>query len=70
MPETLDALAARVAELEKRLARCPGEGCPKCGELAFRVKSSSQDAIFGELGGTRRQMQCEKCHYSESKLIK
>lgn len=68
MPETLDAFAARVSELEKKLARCPGEGCPHCGELTFRVESSAPDRMFGDMGATKRTMKCEKCGYSESKL--
>jgi len=67
-PDNLEALAARVSELEKKLARCPGDGCPKCGELAFRVESSAPDGIFGDVGATKRTMKCEKCGYSESKL--
>ncbi len=27
--EQVDALEKRVADLEGRLARCPGEGCPR-----------------------------------------
>jgi len=69
MPETFDGLAMRVAELEKRLARCPGEGCPHCGELAYRVSESTPDSgHFHDLGVTKRTMKCEKCGFSESKL--
>src|SRR5258708_23090704 len=40
-------LQARVADSEKRLERCPGEGCPRCGLLEYRVDSIEQ-AGMGE----------------------
>jgi len=69
MPETFDALAARVSELERKLARCPGEACPRCGELTFRVESSG-GGRYEIVGVTERHMKCEKCGYSETRLAK
>lgn len=60
----IDALDKRVAELEKRLERCPGEACPKCGELAFRVERSEQITAIGDL--YKRHMKCEKCGFAET----
>jgi len=67
--EEVDALEKRVAALEGRLARCPGEGCPRCGELAFRAESSHRHPVFGEMGGVVRKMKCEKCGFEEDHLI-
>ena len=68
-PAKLDALEERVAELEKRLGRCPGEGCPRCGELTFRTQSSQPDLGFGDMGAIQREMKCESCGFTETKLI-
>jgi ribosomal protein L37E len=69
-PEQLDLLEKRVAQLESRLARCPGESCPHCGDLSFRVASSSpQPGHLGKLGLIVRQMKCEKCGFAESRTI-
>lgn len=59
----IDGLQRRVAELEKRLERCPAEGCPHCGALAFRVESSQPDFNFPAL--QIRQMKCEECNFAE-----
>jgi hypothetical protein len=66
-PDRIDALEIRLEELERRLARCPGDGCPKCGELTFRVVRSYPDG--NELGTIIREMKCEKCSYTESRTM-
>jgi len=58
-----DDLERRVSALEKRLERCPGEGCPKCGALEFRVESSEQVTPIGDL--YKRRMKCGTCGFSE-----
>jgi hypothetical protein len=69
-PEQLEVLEKRVAELEHRLARCPGEGCPRCGELSFRVTASGRHpSHLGELGLIVRNMKCEKCNFTEDQTI-
>jgi hypothetical protein len=65
-PDNLDALQKRIDELENRLKRCPGEACPRCGELAFRVFSSVPHHTFGD-DLPVRTMKCEKCGFSETK---
>ena len=69
-PDNLDTLAQRVSELETRLARCPGEGCPRCGELAFRVQRSEPDAMLGVVGGMAHYMKCEKCAFEDKRIAK
>ncbi len=71
MPEKLDTLQKRVEELEKRLERCPGEGCPKCGELTYRVVSiHPHHSDLGDLGLMVRQMKCERCGLTEDRIVK
>jgi len=69
--ERVDVLEKRVSELESRLARCPGEACPKCGELSFRAAQSNPhyDSGFRELGVIIRHMKCEKCGFTEDHTV-
>jgi hypothetical protein len=57
----VNALEKRVEELEKRLARCPAQGCPRCRELTFTVVSSKPAGA----GKIARQMKCTACDFSE-----
>jgi predicted RNA-binding Zn-ribbon protein involved in translation (DUF1610 family) len=68
-PERLEALTNRVAELEKRLSRRPGDACPGCGELAYRTISSQPHPFMGGLGAVVRKMKCESCGFTEEKTI-
>lgn len=65
--EKVPQLEARIAALESRLSRTPGEACPKCGELTFRVESTRPDPTFGELGVSRRTMRCGECAFQEDR---
>jgi ribosomal protein L37E len=67
--EQVDALEKRVAQLEKLLARCPGEGCPRCGELTFRATASYPHPSFANMGVNVRKMKCEKCGFEEDHMI-
>jgi hypothetical protein len=58
-------LQQRVAELEKRLERMPGEACPHCGTLAFRVDVSSPAGM----GRLRRDMKCTECGFAEEWFV-
>lgn len=44
LPDQTDALLHRVAELEKRLKRRPGEDCPYCGESELRLTEQGMNA--------------------------
>ncbi len=65
-PDRVDHLEARLAALEKKLARAPGEACPKCGQLDFRTEKTTPDDTFGDLGN--RHLKCGECGYSETRL--
>jgi hypothetical protein len=68
-PEQIEGLKTRIAELEKRLARCPGEGCPSCGESSYRTVLSRPHEKMGRLGVIVRTMKCEKCAFTEDKTV-
>lgn len=65
-PDLIEALEKRVAQLENRLQRAPGEACPKCGALDFRVESTRPDPDFR--GVNYRQYKCGACAFEETKL--
>lgn len=69
-PEQIAALEKRVTELESRLKRAPGEACPRCGELEFRVERAapSQDA-FAELGVREHFLKCKQCGFEDIKRV-
>jgi hypothetical protein len=60
-PDRVDALEQRVAELENRLQRAPGEACPFCGALAMRLVSEKPDPNLGIAGVTNATYRCEEC---------
>jgi len=68
-PEQIEALEKRIAGLENRLARCPAEGCPSCGELSYRTVSSQPHFTLGNMGVNVHTMKCEACGFTEDKLI-
>jgi predicted RNA-binding Zn-ribbon protein involved in translation (DUF1610 family) len=62
-PDRVDALERRVAALEQRLDRVPGEPCPKCGTRAMRATGETSDPTFAVLGVRRVRYVCENCGY-------
>jgi predicted nucleic-acid-binding Zn-ribbon protein len=65
-PGRIDALERRLAELESRLQRAPGEACPKCGALEFRTeKLTPTKGHFSALGAQDRHMKCGACGHTE-----
>lgn len=69
-PDRIDALDKRVAELEARLARAPGQACPSCGALEFRVtKSVPSNGPFGELGAKDVTRTCAACAFADTDLV-
>jgi len=68
-PSQIEALEQRLSQLENRLARCPGEACPRCGELSYRTSSSKPHHAMGHVGVNVHTMKCEKCGFTEDKII-
>lgn len=61
-------LEARIAALEERLNKAPGQACPSCGALEFRTEKTEPHATLGDLGAKNRHLKCAACGYSEVKL--
>ncbi|MGO8865348.1 MAG: hypothetical protein ACLQME_02495 [Alphaproteobacteria bacterium] len=68
-PERIDVLEKRVAELETKLQRAPGEACPHCGALAYRVESAKRHPQFGSMGARVHHMKCDDCGFTDEKTI-
>jgi len=67
-PARVDALEKRIAELEARLQRCPGEACPQCGMPAMRAEGSpylTQTAVLRSAGARDQKWKCQECSYEE-----
>jgi multidrug resistance efflux pump len=67
-PARIDALEKRIAELEAKLARAPGEACPKCGELEFRTVKTAAHPQLGVAGAVNRFLKCGACAHTETRL--
>lgn len=70
----VEELEKRVAELEARLKRAPGEACPKCGALEFRVETSGPlsgtgaVALLGQMGAREHKLKCGECGYTDRRV--
>jgi hypothetical protein len=68
-PQQIVDLQKRIADLEARLQRCPGEGCPHCGALAFRIqKSEPAQNEFRNLGARQYHWLCGDCGYTDVRM--
>jgi transposase-like protein len=68
-PDRIDALEKRIAELESRLQRAPGEACPSCGEFGFRIaKSQVARGPFADMGARNYHWKCQSCGYEDVKM--
>jgi hypothetical protein len=54
LPDKVKGLEGRIASLEAVLARCPAEGCPFCGALAYRLEDV-------DMNGQREVWKCGEC---------
>jgi hypothetical protein len=69
-PARVDALEKRIAELEARLARAPGQACPACGALEFRVtKSVRSSGPFGDMGAKDVTRTCGACTFVDTDYV-
>ena len=61
-PERIAALEKRVADLESKMARSPGEACPHCGALAMRLEFSERSrSLYAKFGVREETWRCEEC---------
>lgn len=62
----VEALEARVAELEKHLMGLPT--CPVCQAGALTIIATRPDPVLGELGKQQRILRCENwaCGHTET----
>jgi hypothetical protein len=65
LPSRMDALEQRVAGLEQRLSRAPGEACPSCGALELRVVESVPSKTFEALGIRDHKLRCGACGFED-----
>ena len=67
--DKVPALEQRIADLEERLQRAPGEACPKCGALEFRKeKTVPSTGPFGKVGAIDRHLKCGACGHTEVQM--
>jgi ribosomal protein S27AE len=67
--DKVPALEQRIASLEERLQRAPGETCPKCGAWEFRTeKAVRSSGPLGRLGALDRHLKCGACGYTEVRM--
>lgn len=69
-PDEIDALEERVAELEKRLQRMPGEACPSCGALAMRLHTKGR-MMGGSINPHRTdRWKCQECEFEDQRFLR
>lgn len=68
-PGRIDVLEKRVADLEQKLMRTPGQACPKCGALELRVEKSEPHPEFGTMGARIHHLKCGACGFTDDKFI-
>jgi uncharacterized protein with PIN domain len=67
LPDKVDALERRIAEIENNLNRAPGEKCKYCGSYAVRKESEKVDYIGGEHDLKTEIWRCQQCSKTEIK---
>jgi predicted nucleic-acid-binding Zn-ribbon protein len=67
--DKVPALEQRIASLEERLQRAPGEACPKCGAWEFRTEKAVRSSTpLGRLGALDRHLKCSNCGHTEVRM--
>jgi C4-type Zn-finger protein len=68
-PARVDELEKRIAALESRPERAPGEACPKCRAYKFHVeKSAAAPGHFGQMGMRQYHWLCDECGYTDQRV--
>ena len=68
LPDHVQRLEARIAQLEAQLGPAAGDVCPKCKARTFRLISSRPHPTFGRLGGLEDTLTCSNCQHTEQRL--
>jgi hypothetical protein len=71
-PDRVDELERRMAALEEKLKKAPGERCPKCGELSLRASGSGPARGAAKAAGAREHiMVCETdgCGFKDYRTV-
>lgn len=65
LPSEVEALRARVEQLEARLKPATGDQCPKCRAMHFQlIETRPEPGPFGrELGAMEDVRRCSSCGY-------
>jgi ribosomal protein L37E len=68
-PSRIEALQKRIEEIESKLKRAPGEACPRCGALEFRVEKSERARPPFHRTGRTHYLKCKDCGYGDERTI-
>lgn len=69
-PARVDALEQRLAALERRLERCPGDACPRCGALAVRFERTLGHRQQNTPEAFRiEKWTCQECGHSDTRQV-
>lgn len=69
LPEQIEKLQQRIANLERQIEGGVGEKCPSCGKLSFLVASSRPHPRLGSKGAIERTFICRECAFKEKHLF-
>ncbi|WP_063657120.1 hypothetical protein [Candidatus Arsenophonus triatominarum] len=64
VPSEVEDLKRRVIELEKIINSKPGDKCPKCGDMTYRLDRTEPDPTFSDVGVNRNFYKCSSCGYA------
>ncbi|CDH01737.1 hypothetical protein [Xenorhabdus bovienii] len=67
VPDEVEQLKQRIAELEVYIQAKPGDKCPKCGMMSYSLDRTEPDPTFHDLGVQRDVYSCSKCGYETFK---
>lgn len=64
MPAEIEALRARVEQLEARLRSATGDQCPKCRAMSFElIETRPEPEPWGSMGAMETVRRCSACAY-------
>jgi hypothetical protein len=71
IPDRMEGLEKRVAALEQKLERAPGEVCPKCGAHSMRLTAQGRRLGGGVLSWRFDQWSCtaDGCGHTEERKV-